>query len=207
MNTDKERKFFKTGLWIFLSGTVLFYIGWISAGRIDLPSPVWLMLLLLDLGFIFFLFVPMPGRHERGPGGRSVRRIGWYPQTLSEIVEVPEEGRAGTRSGMLEPGTVIRPVPLISLILLIPVILMSVPFGGDPADRGDEEIARLAEIYSEARAELKKVERLALDAGIAERRILAGKSGAQEDLAWRMRLIERTDSLATVLGRDHRPFR
>ena len=109
MNIDREKKIFNTVLWAFLAGALIFYISMISTGRIILPVPVWLMFLLLDAGFIIFMFIPYPGRMPMGKAPGSGTRKKWYPSSLSDIVERSEDEKKGSHGGILEVGRAIGP--------------------------------------------------------------------------------------------------
>ncbi len=206
MNIDREKRIFNTVLWAFLAGVLIFYILIISAGRIILPVPVWLMFLLLDAGFIIFIFIPYPGRMPIGKAPGSGTRGKWYPSSLSDIVERSEDEKKGSRAGILEVGRAIGPIPLLPLLLLIPVILLSMSGRGDVEKWQKLERDKLLSIYTDAADRLADVERLAAETGRSVGERLGGSVSDSLDSVERAGWIDVVDSIAHEVGKGYEPF-
>lgn len=196
MDAERENKIFLSVLWTFLISALVFFFIYISAGRIELPPSVWFAFLLIDAGFIIFLFVPMPGRQRIG-GRKKPRRQEWYPRDIGEIVERPEDAAADD-PGMLRPGRTVNPVPLLPLLILLLVIILAAPFG-----RGEEawtarETERLASIYGEASGTLAGLERRLGEAGDEAGALLARWDVSASDDPERIDMIHAIDSLAAA---------
>ena len=203
MGADTEKKIFLSVLWAFLCGAIVFFIVYISSGRIVLPPSLWLMLLLLDAGFIVFLFIPLPGR---SPAGRaeSEQTRRWYPRSLADIVDKPAAGD-GT-AGLRRPTGAVAPVPLIPLVILLVVIGLATPLGRGRDSWQQAQTRRLLTIYDageERLAGIEAVMRRTAD-GVAE--LLGGAIPRQTDLYQRARLMRTIDSLATAAARGIEPF-
>ncbi|MBN2070741.1 MAG: PAS domain S-box protein [Candidatus Krumholzibacteriota bacterium] len=207
MHIEKERKIFQAALWVFLIVALVFFIAFISAGRISIKAPVWLVLLLLNAGFIIFLFLPHPGRQQAGssPGGELSSR--WYPRNLDEIVErQPEAPESGKRK-ILSPSRTIEPVPLIPLLLLLLIVILAMPFHRDQKGAGKKETERLLEIYERAEAALLKAEKKAISSARMAAGLVAGKDLDKIEGEKLSLLVLSLDSLAVAEGRGQRPFR
>ena len=205
VDVAKEKKLFAGVLWLFLTGALVFYIVWISAGRAAVPAPVWLMLLLLDVAAVVLLFVPMPGRQAYGMR-RAERRRGWFPRSIGEIVERPGDAVDDIRGRRRRPGFPVEPVPLIPLLILLVVIILTMPVTGDEEAWREEQGEQLADIYEEAELSLHRLEaHLATVAGQVQR-LAPGRFPAPGDLAGRAGLCRRVDSLAAASGALAGPF-
>ncbi len=200
---DREQKTFLALLWAFLLGTLIFFILFLSLGRIYLPTPVWVMLLLLDLGFIVFLFVPRVTKSLFDP--RSGRRIerGWYPHTLSEILEGGEDGGGGNARA---PVRAVSPVPLIPLILMIVPILLSVSMIPDESDWNRREADRIGGIYDDAYRRLGELETVSSEAGEVVSAHIGDIRPSEMGREARRRLMHWCDSLAGTISRRLEPF-
>lgn len=204
MGADTEKNVFLSVLWAFLIGAIAFFIVYISTGRIILPSPVWVMLLLLDVGFIVFLFVPRAGRESAGRDAEA-RQAKWYPRRLEEIVERPAQSDETDR-GPLRPGRAVDPVPLVPLLLLLAVITLSMPFGRSPDKWSRSETGRLRDIYDEAARQFAGIEAILRETGDEVARIVSETGYGSADRYGRARLIQRVDSLAAHAARGVEPF-
>jgi PAS domain S-box-containing protein len=206
---DKEHKIFLSTLWVFLLGSLILFVIRLSAGRIFLPAPIWYMLLLLDAGFILFIFLPrtgwgvpgVPGRHEE-----AMREEAWYPQNLSEIVEGRGEGAPRRREGVRHPSRAVPPVPLIPLVLLLACIVLAYPRIPAEMSWQSSETSRLRVVYDKAEGELLRlVEQSSRLEGRAER-VVDWETAANMSADERASLIEKVDSLVGAVRRDWAPF-
>jgi PAS domain S-box-containing protein len=194
VDAKRENKIFLSVLWVFLVSALVFFFIYIAAGRIGLAPSVWFMFLLLDLGFIIFLFVPLPGRQKAG-GRKAPRRQEWYPRDLGEIVE--KRGDAVSEDpGMLRPGRAIGPVPLIPLLILLVVILLAAPFGSGEEAWDKRETGRLTSIYGEAAGMLAGLESKLGDVGAEAAELLGRWEITKSDDPARIEMIHAIDSLA-----------
>ena len=126
-------------LWSFLVSSIIFFTTYLSIGRIFLPVPVMVTFLLLDAGFIVFLFVPHPGRTAPGPPEKMGGVDRWYPQRLEEIIERKDKGESAGPAGLRAIVRTVAPVPLLPLLLLLLVILLAIPIKPSEEQwRGDE---------------------------------------------------------------------
>lgn len=211
MLQDKEQRIFQGVLWAFLLGSLIFLIARLSFGRLMLPATVWYMLLLLDVGFIVFIFVPHAGRGVPGVPGRheeTVEKHRWYPRHLAEVIE----GRGGEKparpeGGVYPPSRAIPPVPLVPLVLLGLCLAMAYP--GEPAEKAwrEKEAVRLRSVYDDAARELARLERLAVNLGSAASARVDWSAVARGDDADRSALIRSADSLARSIDLGDVPLR
>jgi signal transduction histidine kinase/HAMP domain-containing protein len=206
---DKEQKVFQSVLWIFLLGSLVFFVARLSAGKIYLPAPIWYMFLLLDVGFIVFIFVPHAGQGLAGTPGRHEETIEdhrWYPQDLGEIIEKRPDAKAVKREGVRPPFRPVPPVPLVPLVLLLASIVAAYRGGPSEQDWEAKEAARLRIVYGKAQNELARLEGLAV--GLAERTAKSIDWRAAERMPGtdRAALIQRLDSLAKSLDLGEGPF-
>jgi PAS domain S-box-containing protein len=206
---DKEQKIFHSVLWAFLLGSLVFFVARLSAGRIFLPAPIWYMFLLLDAGFIVFIFIPhaghglpgVPGRHEE-----TIEDHRWYPQDLGEIIERRPDGKALKREGVRPPSRPVPPVPLVPLVLLLAGIVAAYP--GIPAEKDWEarEATRLRSVYGKAKSELARIEGLAMKLGERTGETIDWRGAERMASADRAALIQRVDSLAKSVDLGGLPF-
>lgn len=203
VRSDGEQKVFYVSLWIFLVGAILFFISFLSLNRLVPPAPIWLMLLLLDAGFIVFIFIPRPGRDVSAPPGASTVRDRWYPRTLADIVERGDDER---EEGILEPVHPISPVPLIPLVLLLGLLILAAPHTPDEEEWLADESVKLEAVYRKAEARIGDLERAGREAGGGAARIIGARGIGGMDAASRAVLIHRIDSLANTLGAELPPF-
>ncbi|MBU8921972.1 MAG: PAS domain S-box protein [Bacteroidales bacterium] len=206
MNINREKKIFNAVLWSFLAGALVFYISMISTGRIILPAPVWFMFLLLDAGFIVFMFIPYPGRMPIGKAPGPGTESKWYPRSMSDIVEKSEDEKKPSHAGILEVGRAIGPVPLIPLLLLIPIILLSMSGERDIDKWQEQERDKLLSIYGDAAARVADVERLAMETGRSVVERLGVDFQDTIDSVERAGWIDVVDSLAHAAGNGVEPF-
>ncbi|MDZ7860430.1 MAG: ATP-binding protein [Candidatus Krumholzibacteriota bacterium] len=159
MDYEKEQKFFYISLWAFLAGSIAFLVSFLSLGNTSLPSPLWLMFILLDAGFIAFIVLPPPGKMLLGKGGQLKSRKKWYPKKLEDIVGPGLHKKKGIREDEITaPGGEKEPVLVISLLLLMGLILLLFPAAGDRDSWKREEISHLEKIYTDAQERLEDVE-------------------------------------------------
>lgn len=205
MRKNREQKIFSTVLWIYLIGSLIFFIYFLSIDRIFLPTPAWLTFLLLDIGFIIFLFVPQPGRRAAGPRDRAPEQR-WYPQTLADIVDGIPERKAHGRRGLRAVITTIEPVPLVPLVLLLLLIILASPVKPDERAWSAMETDRLQKTYEKAGREFGRLEAIVTDLGERATELLrsADLEGLTHDE--RAMLIHRIDSLAGTVRAVSVPF-
>jgi len=196
---SREKKIFFGALWLYLIGALIFFITLISLDRIYLPRQIWLMFLLLTAGFILFIFLPIPGKSV--PGKVSKGR-GWYPRTLSQILE----GEAPGSEGLSPPVKTVRPVPLLPLLLLLCAVLLAAPPSVSEEEWYAEQSEELTGIYERAGEDVGRLERLVGDLGraaveLAGRRPIGADRGEGETS-----LFYSLDSLAGSIDRRLVPF-
>lgn len=194
MDAERENKIFLSVLWTFLISALVFFFIYISSGRIELPPSVWFALLLLDAGFIIFLFVPLPGRQK--VGGRNLpRRKEWSPRDIGEIVEKREDV-VSEDPGMLRPGRAIGLVPLLPLLILLLVIILAAPFGSGEEAWTARETGRLTSVYEEASEMLASLEHRLGEVGDKAGELLADWDITKSEDPARIAMIHSIDSLA-----------
>jgi len=207
---DKEQRIFQGVLWAFLLGSLIFFIARLSSGSLFLPATVWCMLLLLDVGFIVFTFIPHAGRGLPGVPGRheeTIEKHRWYPRRLAEIID----GRGGEKparpeGGVYPPSRAIPPVPLLPLVLLGACIVLAFP--GVPAEKEwrAQEAVRLRGVYDDAARELARLEGLAVNLGSVAAARIDWNAVARADNADRSALVRMADSLAKSADLGDVPF-
>jgi hypothetical protein len=197
---SREKKIFFGALWLYLIGALISFITFISLDRIYLPRQVWLMFLLLTAGFLVFIFIPIPGKSVPG---KAVIGKGWYPRTLSQILE----GDAWGPEGLRPPVKTIPPVPLLPLLLLLGTVLLAAPPSVSELDWYDEQTEELTEIYERAEQDVGRLERLVEELGADAAALSEGRSleGARRE--WETSLFYALDSLAGSIDRRLVPFR
>jgi PAS domain S-box-containing protein len=206
---EKEQNIFLSVLWVFLLGSLIFFVARLSYGRVFLPAPVWYMFLFLAAGFILFIFIPhaggaipgVPGRHEE-----TVEDYKWYPRDLGEIVERGGQGRAKIPGGVRPPARPVPPVPLVPMVLLLVSVAVAYPSVPAEKDWRPKEAARLQNVYGKSQRELLRLE--ALSARLGERTAQMVDWGGAELMAAaeRTALIRKIDSLAASVDRGDKPF-
>ena len=209
MQQDKEQKIFQSLLWVFLLGSLVFFIARLSAGTIFLPAPIWYMFLFLDAGFIIFIFIPhaghglpgVPGRHEETTEDHK-----WYPQDLGEIIERRPDGKAAKREGVRPPSRPIPPVPLVPLMLLLAGIVAAYPSILAEKDWETREASRLRSVYGKAQSELARLEGFAVKLAERTGETIDWRVAERMTTADRAALIQRIDSLAKSLDLRGAPF-
>ncbi|MDD3641966.1 MAG: ATP-binding protein [Candidatus Krumholzibacteria bacterium] len=203
MGAETEKKVFLSVLWAFLVGAIVFFTAYISAGHVVLPAPVWVMLLLLDLGFIVFLFIPRAGRP---PAGRTdlPGEPRWYPSRIEEIVERP--GKETVPGGPRRPCRAVDPVPLVPLLLLLAVTVFAAPFGRSQERWSSSEARRLLEVYDEAAEQLAGIEDILRKTGDAVADLVGDVDPASGSPYERARAVRQVDSLAAAAARGVVPF-
>lgn len=206
MRRNREQEIFFTLLWVFLFGSLIFFIYFLSIDRIFLPTPVWLTFLLLDIGFIIFLFVPQSGRRAAGPGGRGSEKQ-WYPQSLADIVERVPDTETRYTKGLRAVVSAIEPVPLIPLMLLLVLILLAAPITLAEREWNVSETERLQGTFERAEQELTRIERLVSDLGARTSELVGNADLERIKLDERATLISRVDSLARTVRAASVPFR
>ncbi|MCK4550101.1 MAG: hypothetical protein KAU49_08015, partial [Candidatus Krumholzibacteria bacterium] len=194
MDAERENKIFLSVLWTFLVSALVFFFIYISAGRIELPPSVWFAFLLLNAGFIIFLFVPLPGRQKVG-GRKAPRRREWYPRDIGEFVEKREDV-VSADPGMLRPGRAIGLVPLLPLLILLLVVILAAPFGSGEEAWTERETERLTSVYEEASEMLTSLERRLGEVGDKAGGLLAKWDITKSEDPARISIIHSIDSLA-----------
>ena len=194
MDAERENKIFLSVLWAFLISALVFFFIYISAGRIELPPSAWFAFLLLDAGFIIFLFVPLPGRQKAG-GRKKPRRKEWFPRDIGEIVEKREDV-VSEDPGMLRPGRAIGLVPLLPLLILLFVIILAAPFGRGEETWTGRETEQLTAIYDEASDMFAGLEHRLGETGEKAGELLAEMDVSTSDDPERITMIYAIDSLA-----------
>ncbi|MCK4235717.1 MAG: hypothetical protein KAX38_01270, partial [Candidatus Krumholzibacteria bacterium] len=200
MYADREQKIFLTILWIFLIGSLVFFKSFLSLDCIILPAPLWFTFLLLNVGFIFFIFLPrpkgvFPGQHVRDR---------WYPRTLADIVESGQE-EVGEES--IRPSVkAVSPVPLIPLVLLLALVILAAPVRQSEEEWRKDESERLQRVYREAEGEVAEMEALVRDLGTRTVKIIGGGNLGSMSSEDRAGLIHRIDSLAGSVRVGLTPF-
>lgn len=198
MEQKREQTIFLAILWCFLVGSLIFFTVRLSAGALFLPAPVWYLLLLLDAGFVVFLFVPHAGRAVRGVPGRyeeTLREHRWYPTTLPEIVD-GRPGGAPAPEGLRPPSRAVAPVPLLPLLLLLVVIALAYPAMPPEETWKTRETERLREVYARVCGEVSRVETLADGLAAEAAELVRRAPGAAGSAAERAALMIAVDSLA-----------
>lgn len=199
MHESNEKKIFFSVLWFYLIGALIFFISLLSLGRIYLPNPVWLMFLLLTVGFLVFIFIPFPGKGIPGQGGW---RRGWYPRTLEQILEGEATGGEGLRPAV----QTVAPVPLLPLVLLLIAVVLSAPMEMSEVRWRTEQAGKLSSIYESATGDVTELELLAQELGTAVVDLVSGQSMGEERSGERSRLFYSLDSLAGSIDRRLVPF-
>ncbi len=199
MLNGNEKKVFFSVLWLYLAGALIFFISLPSIGLATLPRPIWLMLLLLDAGFILFMFIPLPGRV--GSGMRAMR-AGWYPQTLEQIMVGEGEGKEGLRP----PVQAISPVPLVPLILLFAVILLYMPQTATEEEWRLDQADKLKRIYEQSSEDVLEFESLTMELGEKTAGLVSSRPGWKRRGADRSQLFHSLDSLAGTVDREMLPI-
>jgi PAS domain S-box-containing protein len=203
VDAERENKLFLSALWAFLISALVFFFIYISAGRIKLPPSVWFAFLLIDAGFIVFLFVPLPGRQKVG-GRKRPRRKEWYPRDLGEIVERRDD-ESSDGPGMLRPGRAVGIVPLLPLLILLFVIILAAPFGSGEEAWIDRETERLTSIYGEASGTFAGLEHLLGEVGAEAAGLLARWDVSTAVDLERIDMIHAIDSLAVAAAAGIEP--
>ena len=193
MNIEKEQKIFYSILWLFLIGSLIFFIVFLSLGRISLPKSVWVMMLLLNVGFIIFIFIPHPrgifSRHGGDAGSE-----GQYPRTFADIMGSQEGGEGGEE--LRPPVKAIPPVPLVPLLLLFVIVLLAAPAQPDQEKWWEGEVDRMTEVYQKTKGEVERLESLMGGLGEEVREIVEPLDLGAMASDTRARVIHRIDSIA-----------
>jgi len=206
---DKEQKIFHAVLWIFLIGSLIFFTLRLSSGRVHLLTPIWVMFLLLDAGFLLFIFVPHPGTGVRGVPGRhdeTVRRHRWYPRNLAEMVDGRREGADAKREGVRPPSRAVPPVPFVPLVLLLAVIVLCHPSAPDEKEWLEREAQRLRDVYDNARGELLEIESRAANLARLAEETIDWNEAAGLAPGGRAAATQKIDSLARESAFEGTPF-
>ena len=205
MDYRKEKKIFFSLLFAFIAGSLIFFVSFLALGNTRMSSPVWLMFLLIDAGFIAFVLLPSQGRmivrEREGP----VRERRWYPRTLEGIVS-SEGAEEGERGGIRSPARAIDPVLIAALLLIMGIVIALYPSEPDREEWKKQETLRLEKVYDAAEKNLLDIERVMT--GTAEiARELAEQAGLAEiDRIRRADLMRRVDSLASESVKEMQPL-
>ncbi len=206
MDIKTEKKIFLTALWIFLASSLLFFIVHLSLGKLTLPPAVWAGFLILDAGFIIFIFVPLPGRKPAGHPGEISHAKRWYPRKLADIVERPAGEDDAGYSGLYVPGRAIKPVPLFPLILLLILVAIAAPVRHDEDSWKKKEKERLLVIFDGVREKIGLLEDRLIDTGAKVSEIVGGRDLDRLGAPERAALIHSVDSLAVSVAKGLEPF-
>ncbi len=207
LDYKKEQKFFYLSLWVFLVASLIFFVFFLSLGNTCLPSPLWLMFILLDAGFVAFIILPPPGKMLLGTGGKLKKGKRWYPKKLEDIVGSEHRKKTGIKEDEIRiPGGAIEPVLLISLVLLMGLIFLLSPAGSGQQDWKQEETIRLGKIYGDAEKNVKEIEFFLTNT--AEKAKKIAEDAGIENLTRneRAELIRAIDSLAKSVYSGIEPF-
>jgi PAS domain S-box-containing protein len=196
---SREKKIFFGALWLYLIGALIFFITFISLDRIYLPRQVWLMFLLLTAGFLLFIFIPMPGKSV--PGKASTGK-GWYPRTLSQIIE----GEAQYQDGLRPPVKTVQPVPLLPLLLLLGTVLLAAPPSVSEEEWYADQTESLTGIYGQAVEDVSRLEDLVVELGAAAAELAEGHLLGEPRAGTETSLFYALDSLAGSIDRRLVPF-
>ncbi len=203
MRGNREQKIYYTGLWIFLVGTLLFFISFLSLNRFVLPTSIWVMFLLLDVGFIIFIFIPQPGGTAPGPPAAAAEKERWYPRRLAEIVGRKNDGG---EERIRAPVRAISPVPLIPLVLLLALLFLSAPDHPkeDTWRRGEGE--KLDAVYRKASNRITELEAVGREVGADVSRVIGSQDFDGLRGSARAAFIHRIDSIAVAASSRLSPF-
>jgi PAS domain S-box-containing protein len=196
---SREKKIFFGALWLYLIGALIFFISFISLDRIYLPRQLWLMFLLLTSGFLLFIFIPMPGK---GVPGKVSTGKGWYPRTLSQIIE----GEALYPEGLRPPVKTVQPVPLLPLLLLLGAVLLAAPPSVSEEEWYADQTESLTNIYGQAERDVGMLERLVEELGTAASGLAEGRPLVAPGTEMETSLFYALDSLAGSIDRRLVPF-
>lgn len=203
MRGNREQKIFYTGLWIFLVGSLLFFISFLSLNRFVLPTSLWVMFLLLDVGFIIFIFIPQPGRTAPGPPAADARKERWYPRNLAEIVERRDDY---DEEGMRAPVRTVSPVPLIPLVLLLALLFLSVPDHPEEDKWRQGESKKLGAVYRKASSRVTELEAVGREVGAGVSRVIGSQDLDRLHGSARAAFINLIDSIAVAASLRLSPF-
>jgi PAS domain S-box-containing protein len=203
---DKEQKIFLAVLWCFLVGSIIFFTAYLSIGRIFLPLPVIVTFLLLDVGFIVFIFIPHPGRTAPGPPEKMDRTDRWYPQKLEEIIERTDKPELPPSGGLRAIVRTIAPIPLLPLLLLVLVILLAIPVKPSEEKWRGDETGRLTVLYQHAESEMLRLESLGRTLGERAGTLLGTQSLSGMQAHERAVLVHGIDSIANSVGWAETPL-
>lgn len=203
MRGNREQKIYYTGLWIFLVGSLLFFITFLSLNRFVLPTSIWVMFLLLDVGFIVFIFIPQPGRVAPGPPSAGARKERWYPRNLEDIVEGRDDD---DEEGMRAPVRTVSPVPLIPLVLLLALIFLAMPDHPkeDKWRRGESK--KLEAVYQKASSRVTELEAVGRGVGADVLKVIGSQDLNSLHGSARAALIHRIDSISIAACLRLSPF-
>ncbi|MFO7916145.1 MAG: ATP-binding protein [Candidatus Krumholzibacteriales bacterium] len=205
MDYSKEQKIFFSLLFIFIAGSLIFFVAFLALGNNQLSSPVWLMFILVDGGFIAFILLPSQGRMILRGKGKPVKERRWYPRTLEGIVSSGEDDRQA--EGVIRsPARAVDPVLIITLLLIMGIAAVMYPSDYRREEWKAEETERLRNIYDMAESKLLDIEQVMIKTAETAR----GMAGEfQLDGIGRMEraeLMRKIDSLATRKAQDIRPL-
>ena len=205
MDYSKEQKIFFTLLFLFIAGSLIFFVVFLALGNNELSSPVWLMFILVDGGFIAFILLPSQGRMILRGRGRPVKERRWYPRTLEGIVSSGEDSRR-TEGVIRSPARAIDPVLIITLLLIMGIVAVMYPSDYQREEWKAEETERLNNIYEIAEGKLLDIEQVMIETaeaalGMSEELPLEEIDGME-----RADLIRKVDSLAGHNAIDIRPL-
>jgi len=204
---DKERAIFITALWIYIGCSIFFFILLIAKGILTLPGPLVLMLILLDVGFLVFLFIPPPGKGVTIPPHVPPEKFEyprWYPTNIAEIVE--GSAKPPRVDGVKSPVRAVAPVPVVVLILLLAIAVVFYPSKDNKEKWQKEELGKLTEIYRNAEKEFESIESILDEAGRDGKRVFYSKGKWREGSNWRVWMISKLDSIATAYSKSLRPL-
>lgn len=205
MDYGKEQKIFFSLLFIFIAGSLIFFVTFLTLGNNQLSAPVWLMFILVDGGFIAFILLPPQGRMILRRKGRPVRERRWYPRTLDGIVSSGEnDHRAG--GGVRSPARAVDPVLIIALLLIMGIAAVMYPSDYQRDEWKVEETERLRNIYEIAEGKLLDIEQVMIGTAEAAREMAGQIQMADPGRMERADLMRKADSLASRNSRHISPL-
>ncbi len=161
------------------------------------------MFLLLDVGFIIFIFIPQPGVTAPGPPAAAAVRERWYPRNLAEIVGKKDDGGEEL---IRAPARAIPAVPLIPLVLLFALLFLSAPDHPEEDTWREGEGEKLDAVYRKASYRITELETVGREVGAGVSSIIGSQDLDRLHGSARAAFIHRIDSVAGAARLRLSPF-